>query len=194
MDTNCNNQSSLTCLLFTGGYIRQLDKPGAVVGQFGYSLVTMELKFPLPRVTTITAVTNIYLLLSLTAVQVYATHKPEQVTSSDNHQDQGDTDQSDITKVGDIVEVAQVREIPENYILSFSKLGKRSLDSYYYYDDEDFFRPSVKFESNKELPSLKKSSFANSHGYRDRQRHSNAHAQPNRNNSPRLVIKSYCNI
>ena len=192
MATNCNNQSSLTCLLFTGGYNHQLDKPGAV-GSLGKDwLLTMELKFPLPQVTTITAVTNIYLLLSLTAVQVFATHKPAQVTSSDNHQDQGDVDQSDIAKVGDVVEVAQVREIPENYILSFSKLNKRSLDSYYYdYDDDDFFRPSVKFESSKESP--KKSSFANSHGYRDRQRHSNAHGQPTRNNSPRLVIKS-CNI
>ena len=38
----------------------------------------MELKFP--HVTTITAVTNIYLILSISVIQVYAANKPSQVT------------------------------------------------------------------------------------------------------------------
>ena len=109
----------------------------------------MELQFP--RLTTLTAVTNIYLLLSLTIVQVYATNKPHQVAyASDNADDTVNSDDN-IIKVGDIIEIATVEEIAPQIMFSESDhLRKRSVDSDYYYEDEAFFRPSVKFESFKE--------------------------------------------
>ena len=110
----------------------------------------MELQFP--RLTTLTAVTNIYLLLSLTVIQVYATNKPHQVGSARDNADDGSVNSDgNIIKVGDIIEIATVEEIAPQIVFSDSDhLRKRSVDSDYYYEDEAFFRPSVKFESFKE--------------------------------------------
>ena len=109
----------------------------------------MELQFP--RLTTLTAVTNIYLLLSLTIIQVYATNKPQQVGAGRDKAEDTLNSDDNIIKVGDIIEIATVEEIAPQTIFSDSDhLRKRSLDSDYYYEDEAFFRPSVQFESFRE--------------------------------------------
>jgi len=112
----------------------------------------MELKFP--QVTTLTAVANIYLILSISVIQVYAANKPSQVTHQerDPHENQKtDTQES-------------------------KHSSKRSLDNYYYDYDVDLFRPSVKFESNKETvpESHKNPKYRNTNAFR-----------PNRNNVQR---------
>ena len=88
-----------------------------------------SMEWRLPRLTTVTAVTNVYLLVSMLVIQTVSCSRPPHRVTSDN------TSQSD----------------------DQSKLVKRSPDSYYYYYDdydEDLFKPSIKFESNKE-PSHK---------------------------------------
>ena len=111
----------------------------------------MEPLLMLPRLTTITALTNIYLLLSITVLQVYAANKPHQITRDNTDNDHSDGD-GDIVKVGDIIEIATVEEIhPDKIVFTQSNhLTKRSLDRDYYYDDEELFRPSIQFESHKE--------------------------------------------
>lgn len=128
----------------------------------------MEIK--LPSVTTVTAVFNIYLVLSICMVQVYATKKPVDSKKLYNESDEEDksenvmrTMRSDprvktLLSVNDIIEVARVEEIEDKLVSSTnnkdqtpkSKISSRALDIYE--EDEEFFRPSVRFESSGQQP------------------------------------------
>ena len=79
----------------------------------------MELRLRLPRVTTMTAVINIYLLSSLLIVQVLASDRPPQLERS--HSDQTDTASTHSQRTQ----------------------SKRSLD---FYDEDSYFEPSVHFQ------------------------------------------------
>lgn len=126
----------------------------------------MEIK--LPSVTTATAVFNIYLILSICMVQVYATKKPidskKLFNESEEHTDSENvmrTMRSDprvktLLSVNDIIEVARVEEIGDKLVSSNndqikqSKISNRALDIFE--EDEEFFRPSVRFESSGQQP------------------------------------------
>jgi len=126
----------------------------------------MEIK--LPSVTTATAVFNIYLILSICLVQVYATKKPidskklfnesEEHTESENvmRTMRSDPRVKTLLSVNDIIEVARVEEIGDKLVSSNndqikqSKISNRALDIYE--EDEEFFRPSVRFESSGQQP------------------------------------------
>ena len=77
----------------------------------------MELRVSLPRLTTVTALTNIYLLASLLVLQVVATSRPPQLGSPET---ESESDNS-----------------------SLRTQSKRSLD---FYEDREFFQPSVRFQ------------------------------------------------
>ena len=78
----------------------------------------MELRVSLPRLTTVTAITNIYLVLSLMVVQVYGSSRPPQLGG--HHQTESDSDHD-----------------------SLRTQSKRSLD---FYEEQEFFQPSVRFQ------------------------------------------------
>jgi len=131
----------------------------------------MEIK--LPSVTTATAVFNIYLILSICMVQVYATKKPIDSKKLFNESEEHDSEEhgesehvmrtmrSDprvktLLSVNDIIEVARVEEIKDDLVsanndqIHESKISNRALDIYE--EDEDFFRPSVRFQSSGQQP------------------------------------------
>jgi len=124
----------------------------------------MEIK--LPQLTTVTAVINIYLVLSICMVTVYATKKPIGSEKLFNDSDDWDSDnvyrtmRSDtraqsLLTVNDIIEVARVEEIGDKVVngpsnndqTSKSKISNRALDIYE--EEEEYFRPSAKFESQR---------------------------------------------
>lgn len=128
----------------------------------------MEIK--LPSVPTVTAVFNIYLILSISMVQVYATKKPidsnklynesEEQSKSENVKRtmRADPRVKTLLSVNDIIEVARVEEIEDGLVSSNSnndqtqqsKISNRALDIYE--EDEEFFRPSMRFESSGQQP------------------------------------------
>jgi len=128
----------------------------------------MEIK--LPSVPTVTAVFNIYLILSICMVQVYATKKPidskklynesEEQSESENvmRTMRADPRVKTLLSVNDIIEVARVEEIEDELVSSNSnndqtqqsKISNRALDIYE--EDEEFFRPSMRFESSGQHP------------------------------------------
>ena len=124
---------------------------------------------------TVTAATNIYLLLSLLLIQAVGAERPRQLP---------DTSRSSETRETR----AAVRHA-------------RSLDSYYYYDTElgpdQGFRPSVKFESRKEAPVLTNSHssiLTNSHSSGHRGERNGRHGQfrPERNNNVPRLVRQLC--
>ena len=135
----------------------------------------LSVPFPVTR-TSLTALSNIYLLLSVFVIQAYATERPDKLIthhSDDREHDSHDTrHNNDQTHHSDLIRVS-----PQ------SKLERRSLDSYYYYEEDDF-SPSVRFESTKQRP-LVHNSHTSGHG----QRYSDF--RPGRNQSPRLVRVLY---
>ena len=79
----------------------------------------MEVSLRLPRLTTVTALTNIYLVLSLLVVQVYGTSRPPRLESHSEDSNTSTTSSSSRTE------------------------SKRSLDIY---EDQQFFQPSLRFQ------------------------------------------------
>ena len=135
----------------------------------------MELRVPVSR-RTVTAATNIYLLLSLLLIQAVGAERPRQLPASE-------TRETNETR-------AAVRHA-------------RSLDSYYYYDTElgpdQGFRPSVKFESRKEAPILTNSHssiLTNSHssGHRGERYDRHGHFRPERNNNVPRLVQQLCSV
>ena len=116
----------------------------------------MEIK--LPSVRTVSAVFNIYLILSICMVQVYATKKPIDSKKLFNESDEeGESEnvmrtmRSDprvktLLSVNNIIEVARVEQLvsANNDQTQQSKISNRALDIYE--EDEEFFRPSVRFQ------------------------------------------------
>ena len=113
----------------------------------------MELRLPKP--VTSTAVFNIYLVLSICWINVYAAEKPvARVAAADQRQSESgesgvwnplDT----LVSVNNVIEVAQVREIPK---LDSRVIQDRSLDVYERYnsdlgEDEEVFRPSLALDN-----------------------------------------------
>ena len=156
----------------------------------------LSVPFPLTR-TSLTALSNIYLLLSVFVIQAYATERPDKLIthhSDDREHDSHDTrhnnDQthhSDLIRVEEQVEISRVEPLLLSSQSKHNNLERRSLDSYYYYYDgeEDDFSPSARFESTKQSPSIH-NSHTSGHGHqRQEQRYS--HFRPGRNQSPRLV-------
>ena len=84
----------------------------------------MEVRVRLPQLRTVTAVSNIYLVLSLLVVQVYGSSKPPQLGSQQT-ESQSDSTDSDSTNS------------------SLRTQSKRSLDVY---EDQEFFQPSLRFQ------------------------------------------------
>ena len=78
----------------------------------------MEVSLRLPRLTTVTALTNIYLVLSLLVVQVYGTSRPPRLESNSEDSNTSTTSSSRTE-------------------------SKRSLDIY---EDQQFFQPSLRFQ------------------------------------------------
>ena len=118
----------------------------------------MELR--LPRLTTVTAVTNVYLLVSMLVIQTVSCSRPPHRVTSDNSQ---------------------------SHDIKQSKLNKRSPDSYYYYYDdyeEEFFRPSIKFESNKEPSSSHKNIYRGDNKLRQ---HNSYHQRYNEMKNQQIV-------
>jgi len=128
----------------------------------------MEIK--LPSVTSVTAVFNIYLILSICMVQVYATKKPVDSKKLYNESDEQSESENvmrtmrsnprvkTLLSVNDMIEVARVEEIEDKLVNSNhnndqtqqSKISNRALDIYE--EEEEFFRPSVRFESSGQQP------------------------------------------
>ena len=125
----------------------------------------MSLPFPVTR-STVTALSNIYLLLSVFVIQAIATERPDKLIS---HHTNDSDHHSDLMRVS-----SQSKH---------DNLERRSLDSYYYYEDDNF-SPSVRFESEKQRPSVH-----NSHTSGHGQRYGDF--RPGRNQSPRLVRVLY---
>jgi len=122
----------------------------------------MSLPFPVTR-STVTALSNIYLLLSVFVIQAIATERPDKLIS---HHTNDSDHHSDLMRVS-----SQSKH---------DNLERRSLDSYYYYEDDNF-SPSVRFESEKQRPSVH-NSHTSGH-QRPAQRYSDF--RPGRNQSPR---------
>ena len=82
----------------------------------------MEVSLRLPRLTTVTALSNIYLVLSLLVIQVYGTSRPPQLGSQqpESHSEGSNTSST-----------------------SLRTESKRSLDIY---EDQQFFQPSLRFQ------------------------------------------------
>ena len=147
----------------------------------GRGLVTrMELQVPVSR-RTVTAATNIYLLLSLLLIQAVGAERPRQLPDTSRASETNETRETRETR-------AAVRHA-------------RSLDSYYYYDTElgpdQGFRPSVKFESRKEAPVLTNSHssiLTNSHssGHRGERHDRHGHFRPERNNNVPRLVRQLC--
>ena len=136
----------------------------------------MELKVPVSW-RTVTAATNIYLLLSLLLIQAVGAERPRQLPAS------------------------ETRETNETRETRAAVRHARSLDSYYYYDTElgpdQGFRPSVKFESRKEAPVLTNSHssiLTNSHssGHRGERHDRHGHFRPERNNNVPRLVRQLC--
>ena len=136
----------------------------------------MEMQVPVSR-RTVTAATNIYLLLSLLLIQAVGAERPRQLTAS------------------------ETRETNETRETRAAVRHARSLDSYYYYDTElgpdQGFRPSVKFESRKEAPVLTNSHssiLTNSHssGHRGERHDRHGHFRPERNNNVPRLVRQLC--
>ena len=139
----------------------------------------MELKVPVSW-RTVTAATNIYLLLSLLLIQAVGAERPRQLPAS---------------------ETRETRETNETRETRAAVRHARSLDSYYYYDTElgpdQGFRPSVKFESRKEAPVLTNSHssiLTNSHssGHRGERHDRHGHFRPERNNNVPRLVRQLC--
>ena len=139
----------------------------------------MELQVPVSR-RTVTAATNIYLLLSLLLIQAVGAERPRQLPAS---------------------ETRETRETNETRETRAAVRHARSLDSYYYYDTElgpdQGFRPSVKFESRKEAPVLTNSHssiLTNSHssGHRSERYDRHGHFRPERNNNVPRLVRQLC--
>jgi len=104
----------------------------------------MEIR--VPSLTSVTALTNIYLLLSLCAVTVYGTKKPTGRIYNDNPEDRDDNRTKRSDKVIDDV-IKRVKG--EKSVQYKSKFASRSLDSYYDYEQE-LFQPSVQLQEYSE--------------------------------------------
>ena len=131
----------------------------------------MELRMSLPvSRNTVTALSNIYLLLSVFVIQAIATERPDKLISHHSGDSDNDSDHhSDPMKI-------TLQSKHDN-------LERRSLDSYYYYEDDDF-SPSVRFESERQRP-LVHNSHTSGHGHQ-RQEPRYGDFRPGRNQSPRL--------
>ena len=127
------------------------------------------MEFKLPAFTTVTAVFNIYLFLSICMVQVYATKKPVNNDKLRNESDQQNESENvmrtmrsnpqakTLLSVNDIIEVARVEEIKDTLVntqnqdqTTKSKISNRALDLYE--EDEEYFRPSMRFDSSGRYP------------------------------------------
>jgi hypothetical protein len=109
----------------------------------------MELRLPKP--VTSTAIFNIYLVLSICWINVYAAEKPVgRVTADQRHGESGVWNPEDtLVSVNNVIEVAQVREIPK---LDSRVIQDRSLDVYERYsseqgEGEEVFRPSLALDN-----------------------------------------------
>jgi len=111
----------------------------------------MELR--LPNLVTSTALFNIYLVLSICWINVYAADKPvARVAYQRENEEEGGTvwnPQDSLVSVNNVIEVAQVREIPK---LDPSVIQDRSLDVYQRYiseqGDDEVFRPSLALDNS----------------------------------------------
>ena len=107
----------------------------------------------LPRPTTAYALLNIYLVLSICFINVYAAEKPVARVADQGGSDQREegvwNPQDSLVSVNNVIEVAQVREIPK---LDSTVLQDRSLDVYQRYsehrEDEEVFRPSLALDNS----------------------------------------------
>ena len=107
----------------------------------------------LPRPATAYALLNIYLVLSICFINVYAAEKPVARVADQGGSDQREegvwNPQDSLVSVNNVIEVAQVREIPK---LDSSVLQDRSLDVYQRYsehvEDEEVFRPSLALDNS----------------------------------------------
>ena len=107
----------------------------------------------LPRPVTAYALLNIYLVLSICFINVYAAEKPVARVADQGGSDQREegvwNPQDSLVSVNNVIEVAQVREIPK---LDSSVLQDRSLDVYQRYsehvEDEEVFRPSLALDNS----------------------------------------------
>ena len=129
----------------------------------------MELR--LPNFMTSTALFNIYLVLSVCWINVYAAEKPVARVASASDQRQNSESGGGgvwnpvdtLVSVNNVIEVAQVREIPNKKKLDSRVIQDRSLDIYERYnseqndyerynseqqsEDEEVFRPSLALDN-----------------------------------------------
>ena len=126
------------CCLFSGGCLNTT--PEAADGH------DMELRLPKP--VTSVAVFNIYLVLSICWINVYAAEKPVGRVAADQSESGVWNPVDTLVSVNNVIEVAQVREIPK---LDSRVIQDRSLDVYERYSEqgegEEVFRPSLALDN-----------------------------------------------